>query len=237
MLNFFSAVTVALVSFKVVLAGPVRERSLSDVSLFERDWDDSLFARGYEVDEYLVTRHGPPSTYWKPFFNADKSISTTFETLLHSIFRYVDASNLGYLSPEVYVALLEDLGSLPTQIIWLRNLDSSLPDEGIAQADTALTNWYLTFDAEMELVPRPVYASIMPMISEKGFMHLTALNTLGNPEALWRGLNYVLDEYGLLQNWGPIPRDVMPDFPDLETLIEGMAKKDAAAAKGIVMRR
>ncbi|KAJ7584065.1 hypothetical protein C8J56DRAFT_1054589 [Mycena floridula] len=221
-------------------ARPVRERSLSEVSFLERDLEDSLFARVYEVDEesLFVRDDGldleARTVSWRPLFHADKSMSTTFETLLRAIFHHVDVTNSDYFSPKVYDRLLKDMGYIPNNLIWERNLDNTLPDQGISKADTALANWYRTFDIDMRLVRRPS-GSLMPMISEQGFMDLTAQNALTDPEFLWRGLSKVLRKYHLLQTRGPLPRRMLPAKPDAQTVQQVLSAVKAAEAKGVTM--
>lgn len=48
----------------------------------------------------------------------------------------------------------------------------------------------------------------MPLLSLKGFTDMMAVESAGEPERSWRGLNAALRHYGIWPAMGPLPREV-----------------------------
>jgi len=58
----------------------------------------------------------------------------------------------------------------------------------------------------------------MPLVSRRGFIDITALETIYDPSLGWGNLNRALQNYGIWREKGPIPREALPQFPPQSVL-------------------
>ena len=58
----------------------------------------------------------------------------------------------------------------------------------------------------------------MPMLTLRGFVDITTVETLGEPTVGWQRLNLAKQFYEVWPEWGHIPRRTVPDHPPQELL-------------------
>ncbi|KAJ6505677.1 hypothetical protein C8R47DRAFT_1192355 [Mycena vitilis] len=184
------------------------------------------------------------STYtavgWAPFFTMDMSPTPVFVQLMTSILAYLDTGRTGHLVPEAYSRFLDDQAYVGGANTWKAGL---IPRAGqITEdiADMALKRAFDLFSIEYILRPRPrnpnatvddltrqlqamgttppasVSGGMMPLLTLKGFMDITAIEMLCDPSTEWGSMARVVRSYDLpeVQAWGELPRSVLPDQPD-----------------------
>lgn len=57
---------------------------------------------------------------------------------------------------------------------------------------------------------------MMPMLTLKGFIDITVIETLYEPNPGWKRMNQVAQHYIIFREWGDIPRSMMPQAPPKE---------------------
>ncbi|KAJ7121673.1 hypothetical protein C8R44DRAFT_736451 [Mycena epipterygia] len=182
---------------------------------------------------------------WGPFFQEDMSPTAVFIQLMDAIFTYLDRGGTGYLVPESYSRFLINQGYVGQENTWNANLIASFGQTKEDAADAALKRAYDLFSIEYILRPRardpsgPVDAltrqlqafgasfaqalappsvsgGMMPLLSRKGFIDITSIETLCDPSRGWGNLARVLKMYELpeVRGWGDLPRSVLPEVAD-----------------------
>jgi len=53
----------------------------------------------------------------------------------------------------------------------------------------------------------------MPMISRQGFIDVSALEYLGNPDRAYVCVRQAMNEYGIWRELGKMPRQMLPENP------------------------
>lgn len=73
----------------------------------------------------------------------------------------------------------------------------------------------------------------MPLLTRKGFLDITSIEVLADPSKEWGNLSRVIRKYNLprYNDWGDMPRSVLPDHPDPRTLQKVAAIHEVAKAK------
>ncbi|KAF7362757.1 Oleate hydratase [Mycena venus] len=192
---------------------------------------------------------------WGPFFHEDLSPTSVFTQLMDSIFTYLDAGRTGYLTPEAYSRFLTDQGYAKKENIWKANLDCLADWVGETKekpADAALKRHFDLFSIEYVLRKRasslerdlrslglatPICTSessstsggAMPLLTRKGFIDVTAIETLCDPSRHWGNISRIRKLYDLpaVHGWGDLPRSVLPSMPDQRMV------KHVAAIRGV----
>ncbi|CAK5284796.1 unnamed protein product [Mycena citricolor] len=173
---------------------------------------------------------------WGPFFSpADLSHTRIYAELIMAIFEHLDTARSGYLPPEGYSRMIDDM-QYPLHInIWKKNLtQSSFLQSREAAADAALRAAYDTFGLEYITQSRPRAkssgrfsglqslaspATPMPLLTARGLGNVIAIELLSNPNDAFPRLARAVQAYGLYSkepyaSWGAMPRRVLPASPD-----------------------
>ncbi|KAF8212770.1 hypothetical protein K438DRAFT_1957377 [Mycena galopus ATCC 62051] len=154
---------------------------------------------------------------WGPFFAEDMSPSPAFMKLMSSILAYLDTDRTGYLVPEAYSRFLDDQAYAGEGNVWKANLVARRGQTKEDTADKALKHVYDLFSIEYSLRPRPASScgGMMPLLTLKGFMDITAVEMLCDPSTEWGSISRVIKAYDLpsVQGWGDLPRTVLPEEP------------------------
>jgi hypothetical protein len=59
---------------------------------------------------------------------------------------------------------------------------------------------------------------LMPMITLRGFIDITTVETLCDPSRHWILTNRIAQHYGVWREWGDVPRACLPEEPSKEML-------------------
>ncbi|KAF7342245.1 Nudix [Mycena venus] len=81
------------------------------------------------------------------------------------------------------------------------------------------------------LSPATPAGGTMPLLTRAGFLNITAVEVLCDPARHYGGLARVVQMYDLgaaVRAWGPLPRGVLPDEPDVR-MLDRVARVQAAA--------
>ncbi|KAJ7828925.1 hypothetical protein B0H14DRAFT_3718272 [Mycena olivaceomarginata] len=164
-----------------------------------------------------VSPQPPMASGWGPFFAEDMSPSPVFMQLMSSILAYLDTGRTGHLVPEAYSRFLDDQAYVADGNAWKKNLVAGKGQTKEDTADKALKRVYDLFSIEYILHPRPVSScgGMMPLLTLKGFMDITAVEMLCEPSTEWGNISRVIKAYDLpsVQGWGDLPRSVLPEEP------------------------
>ncbi|KAJ7658173.1 hypothetical protein DFH06DRAFT_1327459 [Mycena polygramma] len=170
----------------------------------------------------------------------DMSPTPVFVQLMTSILAYLDTGRTGHLVPEAYSRFLDDQAYIGEANTWKAGLIPRACQITEDIADMALKRAYDLFSIEHILRPRPrnpnatgddltrqlqamgtappasVSGGMMPLLTLKGFMDITAIEMLCDPSTEWGSMARVVQAYDLpeVQAWGELPRSVLPDQPD-----------------------
>ncbi|KAF7359658.1 Oleate hydratase [Mycena venus] len=171
-----------------------------------------LFQRLYVVLGWSIGVCG-----WGPFFTEDMSPSPAFMQLMSSILAYLDTGRTGHLVPEAYSRFLDDQAYVGEGNVWKANLVARMGQTKEDTADKALKRAYDLFSIEYNLRPRPASScgGMMPLLTLKGFMDITAVEMLCDPSKEWGSISRVIKAYNLpsVQGWGDLLRSVLPEEP------------------------
>ncbi|KAF7359654.1 Oleate hydratase [Mycena venus] len=164
-----------------------------------------------------VSSHPPLASGWGPFFTEDMSPTPAFMQLMTSILTYLDTGRTGHLVPEAYSRFLDDQAYVGEGNVWKANLVARMGQTKEDTADKALKRAYDLFSIEYNLRPRPASScgGMMPLLTLKGFMDITAVEMLCDPSKEWGSISRVIKAYNLpsVQGWGDLPRTVLPEEP------------------------
>ncbi|CAK5284791.1 unnamed protein product [Mycena citricolor] len=176
-----------------------------------------------------------PNGWGQFFLPADLSHTQIYAELIMTIFGYLDTTRSGFLAPEGYSRLLDDMGYPVHENIWKKNLTQSSPLQSReAAADAALRAAYDMFAIEYITQARPRatapgrfsgFQSIagagtpMPLLTARGLGDIIAIELLAGPNDAFPRLAKVIQGYGLYARqpyagWGAMPRTVLPAGPD-----------------------
>ncbi|KAJ6534136.1 hypothetical protein B0H19DRAFT_1185362 [Mycena capillaripes] len=161
---------------------------------------------------------------WNPFFDADMNPTPTFFELTSAIFTHLDTVNTGFLTPETYAQLLDDMGYPLQDNIWKSNLGhpmlSQTPE---APADAALKQALELLGIQHNLQPRPSPSSPdahgqspenephtlnvfqrtapppgpMPLLPPPALASLLSMALLADPTIGYSRLKHILRMYGV----------------------------------------
>ncbi|KAK8134265.1 hypothetical protein PG984_006277 [Apiospora sp. TS-2023a] len=151
---------------------------------------------------------------WTPLFHPDGAPTPLFEALMAAFFGRLDPGRAGNIRPETLSAFLDLNGFLTEDNIWKSNLkDGSFLYTSEDMADYELKAcceaWYFDHKTAVRHPGRnQLPYGGMPLLSLKGFTDMMAVESAGEPERAWRGLNAALRHYGIWQAMGPLPREV-----------------------------
>jgi hypothetical protein len=56
-----------------------------------------------------------------------------------------------------------------------------------------------------------ISGGVMPLMTRKGFIDITTIETLGDPSIGWMRINRMARHYGLVGQWGECPREMIPE--------------------------
>lgn len=71
----------------------------------------------------------------------------------------------------------------------------------------------------------------MPMLTLRGFIDITVIETLYEPSPGWARINRIAQHYGVWRQMGDMPRSMMPDAPPQELITRVAIIQQQAAAK------
>ena len=74
------------------------------------------------------------------------------------------------------------------------------------------------------------------MLSLRGFIDITSIETLGEPTVGWQRLNLAKQYHEVWPEWGHIPRRMVPDFPPQE-LLDRVARISEYAQRKVAERQ
>ncbi|KAJ7117249.1 hypothetical protein C8R43DRAFT_1037764 [Mycena crocata] len=193
---------------------------------------------------------------WGPFFGEDMSPTPVFCQFMDAIFTYLDTGRTGYLVPEAYSHFLIDQGYVGQENTWNANLIPTFGQTKEEVADAALKRVYDLFSIEYILRPRPrdpnapvdaltqqlkalgpdyasfltppsVSGGLMPLLTRRGFIDITAVELLTDPSRGWGDLSRAAKIYdsglGAVRGWGAMPRGVLPEIADAR-MLESVAR-------------
>ncbi|KAI1780758.1 hypothetical protein F4818DRAFT_435954 [Hypoxylon cercidicola] len=110
----------------------------------------------------------PPPLAWSPLSYHDGRPTPLMESLLAAFFARLDPQNTGTVTPETLSAFLDVHGFAPEHNISVRNPGRpQLPYSGT------------------------------PLLTQRGFVGMMAVEHAGDPERGWRGINAALRYYGV----------------------------------------
>ncbi|KAJ7151775.1 hypothetical protein C8R43DRAFT_1235815 [Mycena crocata] len=187
-----------------------------------------------------------PSGGWSPFFYGDMNPTPIFTGLMDVIFTHLDPSGSGYLTPEVFSQLLDDMGYTLQENAWKSNLSTvafgQLKEDA---ADAALKRAFDIFSIDHITHPRPRPAAQnffgagltgggMPLITRRGLVSITAIELLSDPANEHTKLARAVALYGVqpYASWGPMPRGVLPPNPDPRMIARVAAAHTQARTNG-----
>ncbi|KAK7052740.1 ZZ-type domain-containing protein [Favolaschia claudopus] len=194
---------------------------------------------------------------WSAFFYADMNPTPIYTALMNAIFDHLDTARTGFIPPEKYSQLLDDMGYAVHENIWKTNLGNAGHE---APADTALKNIFETLNIHHIVRTRPPTSTnppnanpfmspflpqpptdSMPLLTARGLADLLAIELLGDPAATWPKLSRVIHMYRLYgtepyRSWGVMPREVVPAAPDARILarVAGAQAIGATAAAAAI---
>ncbi len=104
------------------------------------------------------------------------------------------------------------------------------PHNDMAQMMGNLSNFNISSIISSVTIPS-VSGGMMPLISRRGFIDLTSLETIYDPSVGWGNLNRALKAYGIWRERGPIPREALPGFPPQSVLDQVKRVRELAEYK------
>ncbi|KAI1000120.1 hypothetical protein K3495_g8076 [Podosphaera aphanis] len=187
--------------------------------------------------EFPVPKDPRPDK-WEPFFGDDSAPTSTFISLMVSIFSCLDDKQTGYLTPEIYANFLEMQGyPLPANIwkmAWKKAAGACSKDV----ADLELGLYFSQRDISHTLIARPTEDNAnkailfnkpvnsdlvkgdpikvdhnMPLLSRQGFIDICTFEYLKDPAIAHQYLMNALQELGVWKELGDLPRSVLPSSP------------------------
>lgn len=77
---------------------------------------------------------------------------------------------------------------------------------------------------------------MMPMLMLPGFIDITTIETLCDPNPGWIRVNRIAQHYNIWREWGDVPRSMMPDVPPKELMakIAIITQQSAARAQTMI---
>lgn len=66
--------------------------------------------------------------------------------------------------------------------------------------------------------PKPISRGMMPMLTLRGFIDITAVEVLADPSEGWLYTNRALRHYSVWREMGDFPRNMLPDFAPQQVL-------------------
>ncbi|KAJ6580405.1 hypothetical protein DFH09DRAFT_1360534 [Mycena vulgaris] len=174
-----------------------------------------------------------PSHGWTPFFDTEMNPTSIFIAVMGALFAQRDRAGTGFLAPEVYSRLLDDMGYPVEENVWKSRLGPETPTQPReAPADAALKLVFDMFAIDHAVQTRPathyqnahrlingIPVPPMPMLTSQGLVAITTIEALSDPAGIWPRLSHIVEMYGLYsmepyRHWGPMPRGVLPEQPD-----------------------
>ncbi|KAK7920806.1 hypothetical protein PG985_008828 [Apiospora marii] len=213
---------------------------------------------GYAQPSYASPAQGPPppppqtassapgggggtsmGSRWTPLFHPDGAPTPLFEALMAAFFGRLDPGRAGHIRPETLSAFLDLNGFLTEDNIWKSNLkDGSFLYTSEDMADYELKAcceaWYFDHKTAVRHPGRnQLPYGGMPLLSLQGFTDMMAVESAGEPERAWRGLDAALRHYGIWPAMGPLPREVfLQDMPrQLQQRLEQVKIRSHRAAQ------
>ncbi|KAK7980936.1 hypothetical protein PG989_013393 [Apiospora arundinis] len=176
---------------------------------------------------------------WTSLFHPDGAPTPLFEALMAAFFGRLDPGRAGHIRPETLSGFLDLNGFLTEDNIWKSNLKDgnflyTAQDMADYELKACCEAWY--FDHKT-VVRHPGRNQLpyggMPLLSLKGFTDMMAVESAGEPERGWRGLNAALRHYGIWPAMGPLPREVfLQDMPrQLQQRLEQVKIRSHRAAQ------
>ncbi|KAJ6549979.1 hypothetical protein B0H19DRAFT_1160161 [Mycena capillaripes] len=165
---------------------------------------------------------------WGPFFFEDMAPTPVFVHLMSAILAYLDTGKIGHLVPEAYSQFLDDQGYPRDCDAWKSNLNEKRGQKTEDVADAGLRRVFDLYGIEYILRPRArgpndnpnteksVSDGLMPLLTLKGFMEITSIEMLCDPNAEWGNISRALRSWDLaaVRGWGDVPRSVLPEQAD-----------------------
>ncbi|KAK7977868.1 hypothetical protein PG996_003919 [Apiospora saccharicola] len=176
---------------------------------------------------------------WTPLFHPDGAPTPLFEALMAAFFGRLDPSRAGHIRPETLSAFLDLNGFLAEDNIWKSNLKGgsflyTSEDMADYELKACCEAWYFDHKTAVRHPGRnQLPYGGMPLLNLKGFTDMMAVESAGEPERAWRGLNAALQHYGIWPAMGPLPREVfLQDMPrQLQQRLEQVKIRSHRAAQ------
>ncbi|KAE8445918.1 hypothetical protein EG329_012697 [Mollisiaceae sp. DMI_Dod_QoI] len=190
--------------------------------------------KGMEQIDSSVHPYSRPAT-WEPLFGIDGTPTPVFVALMSTIFGRLDPEHSGFLRPETYSAFLDLQGYDLNSNSWKKILGDDTSDSSKDIADLELSLYFSDNDISHKLnvrtktpisqasgeeptsaVEKRIRQSIsfkpnMPMLSRQGFIDLTAIEYLKDPDKAYQYLLRAIQEYRIWKGLGEPPRAIFPD--------------------------
>ncbi|KAK8038891.1 hypothetical protein PG993_007302 [Apiospora rasikravindrae] len=182
---------------------------------------------------------GTSMARWTPLFHPDGAPTPLFEALMAAFFGRLDPGRAGHIRPETLSGFLDLNGFLTEHNIWKSSLKGSnflYTSEDLADYElkACCEAWYFDHKTAVRHPGRnQIPYGGMPLLSLQGFTDMMAVESAGEPERAWRGLNAALRHYGIWSAMGPLPREVfLQDMPrQLQQRIEQVKIRSHRAAQ------
>ncbi|KAK0704749.1 hypothetical protein B0H67DRAFT_359115 [Lasiosphaeris hirsuta] len=177
--------------------------------------------------------------FWTPLFEPDGTPEDIFEALMKAFFSVLDQQNTGYMAPEVLSSFLDVQGFRLNDNIWKSNHRQMPPpfhpvDNADFELKAAYEAWYFEHRVVSRAPDRPLLpGGGMPHLTPAGFTSYMAVESAGDPELAFRGINAALRAYGVWAEMGPLPREMLPAMmpPQIKARMDQAALRSRAAAE------
>lgn len=172
-------------------------------------------------------------------FKPDGTPEEIFEALMKAFFAVLDQQNTGYMAPEVLSSFLDVQGFRLNDNIWKSNHRQMPPpfhpvDNADFELKTAFEAWYFEHRVVSRAPDRPLLpGGGMPHLTPAGFTSYMAVESAGDPELAFRGINAALRTYGIWAEMGPLPREMLPATmpPQIKARMDQAAARSRSAAE------